>query len=109
MYILSNINWLIVINRIIPFLALIMVAATLFSSRWGTKGKRTSTILHLFIVLWVLLIWADWGSDIFNPVSQTATARIVIFFIMYLMLNDIRHKTARLKQRRFNPVSILGK
>lgn len=102
MDILLNINWMIVVNRITPFLALIMVATTLFSSIWGTKGKLTSTILHLFIVLWVLLIWADWGSDIFNPSRQTTLARVVIFLIMYLMLSDIRHKTARLKQSKCN-------
>lgn len=102
MYSLSTIDWLIVVNRITPFLALIMVATTLFSSRWGTKGKLASTILHLFIVLWVLLIWADWGSDIFSPSRQTTLARVVIFLIMYLMLSDIRHKMARLKQPKCN-------
>ena len=93
MWIVANYANIVFVNKTVPFIALIGLAVVLFSQRWQTAGKLVSTILHLKIVYWVLLVWADWGSTIFHPTLQTMFARvmmliILIFFLKYVKQNN---------------------
>ena len=87
----TNIDYMLSINRLIPIIAISMILVALFSRRFITKDCLLSSILHLKIIFWVMLIWADWGSEVFNPSRQTVVARCLMVVILWLTVLLIRN------------------
>lgn len=88
---LTNIDYMLTVNRLTPIIAISMTLIALFSRKYITKDCVSSSILHLTIVFWVMLIWADWGSEVFHPSRQTIVARclmvVILGFIVLLIRN----------------------
>ena len=88
---LTNIDYMLSVNRLTPMVAISMTLIALFSRKYITKDCVSSSILHLTIVFWVMLIWADWGSSVFNPSRQTIVARCLMVVILGLVVLLIRN------------------
>ena len=88
---LTNIDYMLTVNRLTPILAISMTLMALFSRKYITKDCVSSSILHLTIVFWVMLIWADWGSEVFHPSRQTIVARCLMVVILGLIVLLIRN------------------
>lgn len=100
----TNIDYMLSINRLTPVIAISMILVALFSKRFTTKDWVLSSILHLKIIFWVMLIWADWGSEVFQPSKQTAVARCLMVVILWLTVLLIRNysKLFRLLKKSLN-------
>ena len=87
----TNIDYMLSINRLTPIVAIFLTLFALFSRRFITKDWVSSSVLHLTIVFWVMLIWADWGSQVFQPSKQTVIARCLMVVILALVVILIRN------------------
>lgn len=87
----TNIDYMLSINRLTPIVAIFLTLFALFSRRFITKDCVSSSILHLTIIFWVMLIWADWGSEVFRPSRQTVIARCLMVIILWLVVLLIRN------------------
>lgn len=87
----TNIDYMLSINRLTPVIAISMILVALFSKRFITKDWVLSSILHLTIIFWVMLVWADWGSEVFHPSRQTIVARCLMVVILGLIVLLIRN------------------
>lgn len=97
----TDIDYMLSINRLTPIVAISMILVALFSRRFITKDCVSSSILHLTIVFWVMLIWADWGSAVFHPSKQTVVARclmVVILWLVVLLIKNYSKLFRRLKK-----------
>lgn len=88
---LTNIDYMLTVNRLTPIVAISMTLIALFSRKYITKDCVSSSILHLNIVFWVMLIWADWGSEVFRPSRQTIVARCLMVVILGLVVLLIKN------------------
>ena len=87
----TNIDYVLSINRLTPIVAIFLTLIALFSRRYITRDCVSSSILHLTIIFWVMLIWADWGSSVFHPSKQTVVARCLMVVILWLTVLLIRN------------------
>lgn len=85
-------NWH-VINGAMPFFGILASAYILFSRKTCTANKAISTALSLSIMLWLMLIWADWGSAVFMPSYQSMWARILLLIVSALTMFELRRNT----------------
>ena len=99
---LTNIDYMLSVNRLTPIVAISMTLIALFSRRYITKDCVSSSILHLTIVFWVMLIWADWGSEVFRPSRQTIVARCLMVVILGLVVLLIRNYSKLFRRMKFN-------
>jgi len=88
---LTNIDYMLTVNRLTPIIAISMTLIALFSRRYITKDCVSSSILHLNIVFWVMLVWADWGSAVFTPSKHTVIARCLMVVILWLIVLLIKN------------------
>lgn len=87
----TNIDYMLSLNRLTPIVAIFLTLIALFSKKYITRDCVSSSILHLTIVFWVMLIWADWGSEVFRPSRQTIVARCLMVVILGLVVVLIRN------------------
>ena len=87
----TNIDYMLSINRLTPIVAIFLTLIALFSKKYITRDCVSSSILHLTIIFWVILIWADWGSSVFHPSKQTVIARCLMVVILALVVLLIRN------------------
>ena len=88
---LTNIDYMLSLNRLTPIVAIFLTLIALFSKKYITRDCVSSSILHLTIIFWVMLIWADWGSEVFRPSRQTIVARCLMVVILGLVVLLIRN------------------
>lgn len=81
----TNIDYMLTVNRLTPLIAIGLILLALFSRKYITKDCISSSIMHLTIVFWIMLIWADWGSLVFHPSKQTVLARCLMVLILWLV------------------------
>lgn len=94
----TNIDYMLTINRLTPIVAIFLALIALFGRRFITKDCVSSSILHLTIIFWVMLIWADWGSSVFNPSKQTVIARCLMVVILWLTVVLIKNYSKLFRQ-----------
>ena len=87
----TNIDYVLSINRLTPIVAIFLTLIALFSRRYITRDCVSSSILHLTIIFWVMLVWADWGSSVFHPSKQTVVARCLMVIILWLVVVLIKN------------------
>lgn len=87
----TNIDYMLSLNRLTPMVAIFLTLIALFSKKYITRDCVSSSILHLTIIFWVMLIWADWGSSVFHPSKQTVVARCLMVVILALVVLLIRN------------------
>lgn len=90
-------NWH-VINGAMPFFGILASAYILFSKKTCTANKAISTALSLSIMLWLMLIWADWGSAVFAPSYQSMWARIFLLIVSALIMFELRRNTINIQK-----------
>ena len=88
---LTNIDYMLTVNRLTPIVAISMTLIALFSRKYITKDCVSSSILHLTIVLLVMLVWADWGGTVFHPSRHTVVARCLMVVILWLIVLLIKN------------------
>ena len=99
---LTNIDYMLSLNRLTPIVAIFLTLIALFGRRYITKDCVSSSILHLTILLWTMLIWADWGSEVFRPSRQTIVARCLMVVILGLVVLLIRNYSKIFRRMKFN-------
>lgn len=80
-----------IINSAIPMAGLVVILYAILCPRFKTVYSDVGAFMHLGFIFWILLIWADWGPEGFNPVWQTSSARIIVFAMVVLVINMSRH------------------
>ena len=98
----TNIDYILSINRLTPIVAIFLTLIALFSKKYITRDCVSSSILHLNIVFWVMLVWADWGSEVFRPSRQTIVARCLMVVILGLVVLLIRNYSKIFRRMKFN-------
>lgn len=98
----TNIDYILSINRLTPIVAIFLTLIALFSKKYITRDCVSSSILHLNIVFWVMLVWADWGSEVFRPSRQTIVARCLMVVILGLVVLLIRNYSKLFRRMKFN-------
>ena len=99
---LTNIDYMLSLNRLTPMVAIFLTLIALFSKKYITRDYVSSSIMHLTIVLWTMLIWADWGSEVFRPSKQTIVARCLMVVILGLVVLLIRNYSKIFRRMKFN-------
>lgn len=87
-----------VINNITPYLGLFMCAVVMFSSRYCTNRKTTSTLIILYAFIWLGLLLADVGSTMFVLSRHTILARVLLVLSMVVLMFDIAGSTKRINK-----------
>ncbi|MGP4716884.1 hypothetical protein ACTXGL_09635 [Psychrobacter sp. T6-6] len=93
-YLYALFDWRL-INLIAPFIGITVCVYLLMSKNTCTVQKSISTILALGVLSWLMLIWADWGSTIFEPSYQSALARVIMVFMMLIVAFVLHRATKR--------------
>lgn len=83
------------LNVTAPFIGITLCVYLLLSKNTCTAQKSVSTILALGVLSWLMLVWADWGSIVFEPSYQSALARIIMVVMMMIMTFVLRRATKR--------------
>ena len=96
------IDYMLSLNRLTPIVAIFFTLIALFSKKYITRDCVSSSILHLNIVFWVMLVWADWGSEVFRPSRQTIVARCLMVVILGLVVLLIRNYSKLFRRMKFN-------
>lgn len=52
-----------IVNHAIPILGLALCIIVTLIKTINTRGAICTAKLHLYAVGWLVLVWADWGSD----------------------------------------------
>jgi uncharacterized membrane protein len=94
------------INSTIPFVGVLLSGIMMFSSKSCTSSKTTSTLVILFALIWLNLIWADFGSEVFAPSRQTMSARILLIIAMGFFMSDVRKNTKRIQQLKYEKATL---
>lgn len=81
------------VNAVMPFLGMIASGYILYSNKTCTANKAVSTALSLSLILWLMLVWADWGSAVFTPSYQSMWARILLLIVSALIMFELRRNT----------------
>lgn len=98
----TNIDYMLSLNRLTPIVAILLTLIALFSKKYITRDCVSSSILHLTILLWTMLIWADWGSEVFRPSRQTIVARCLMVVILGLVVLLIRNYSKIFRRMKLN-------
>lgn len=98
----TNIDYMLSLNRLTPIFAICLTLIALFSKKYITRDCVSSSIMHLTILLWTMLIWADWGSEVFRPSRQTIVARCLMVVILGLVVLLIRNYSKIFRRMKFN-------
>lgn len=105
----TNIDYMLSVNRLTPIVAIFLTLIALFSKKYITRDWVSSSILHLTIIFWVMLIWADWGSEVFNPSKQTVIARCLMVVILWLTVLLIRNYSKLFRRLKKSLSDVLAK
>ena len=105
----TNIDYVLSINRLTPIVAIFLALIALFGRRFITKDCVSSSILHLTIIFWVMLVWADWGSAVFHPSKQTVVARCLMVVILWLTVLLIRNYSKLFRRLKKSLSDVLAK
>lgn len=81
------------VNAVMPFLGIIASGYILYSNKTCTANKAISTALSLSLMLWLMLVWADWGSAVFTPSYQSMSARTLLLIVSALIMFELRRNT----------------
>lgn len=81
------------INTIAPFIGMALCVYLLLSKHACTVQKSVSTILALGVLSWLMLIWADFGSTVFEPSYQSTIARFIMVLMMFFTAFVLRRST----------------
>jgi len=81
------------VNAFSPFVGLLACGYVLFSYKTCTSRKAISTAISLSIMMWLMLLWADWGSAVFVPSYQTMWSRVLLLAISALIMHELRRHT----------------
>lgn len=83
----------------IPFIGIVLCFFLLLNNKICTKRKAVSTAISLFLMMWLLLTWADWGSNN-SPSYQILWVRLIMLVIAVLVVFEL--KQLRLKLLRLS-------
>ena len=81
------------LNTLSPFIGLIACSYVLFSHKTSTHRKAISSAVSIAALMWLMLIWADWGSVTFQASYQTMTSRLMLLVASSLIMYELRFYT----------------
>lgn len=81
------------LNTLSPFIGLVACSYVLFSHKTSTHRKAISSAVSIAALMWLMLIWADWGSVTFQASYQTMTSRLMLLVASSLIMYELRFYT----------------
>ncbi len=81
------------LNTLSPFIGLIACSYVLFSHKTSTHRKAISSAVSIAAMMWLMLIWADWGSITFQASYQTMISRLMLLVASSLIMYELRFYT----------------
>lgn len=78
------------VNLVIPFIGIASCLYLFFSRKICTRQWTISSALALSVVIWLMLIWADWGSVTFQPSYQSMLSRIFLLIASLFIVHHLR-------------------
>lgn len=75
-------------NYMLPMFGLLVCLIVVLTRRVNTRGSICAAKLHLYAIGWLILLWADWGSD-FVPVFATVLFRLIILINNLLYIKQL--------------------
>ena len=82
------------VNIAAPVVGIALSLYALFSKMYRTRSRPIAASVHLFIVVWVLLLWADTGSA-YHPVLASVVSRYIVLAINILVLISVLERRRR--------------
>lgn len=78
------------VNYVLPILGLVLCVVVMLIRSINTRGAICAAKLNLYAVGWLMLLWADFGSD-FVPVFATVLFRLTMLVnnLLYVKLITI--------------------
>lgn len=89
---LNFLDWRL-LNTLSPFIGLIACSYVLFSHKTSTHRKAISSAVSIAALMWLMLIWADWGSLTFQASYQTMISRLMLLVASSLIMYELRFYT----------------
>lgn len=89
-----------IVNIIVPYIGLIMCGIIMFGKRFCTNRNATSTLVTMYALVWLGLIWNDAGSDVFVPSPQTVSARALYLLSMLVLMFEVASSTKKINTLR---------
>ena len=95
-----------VITSVMPFIGIFSCFYLLISRKICTKRIAVSTSVALFLMLWLLLTWADWGSAVFVASYQIMWVRLILLVIAALIAFEIKSQRRAIAILRLKNVRV---
>lgn len=92
MIVINLLDWQF-INALSPFIGLLACSYVLFSHKTSTHRKAISSAVSIAALMWLMLIWADWGSVVFQASYQTMISRLMLLVASSLIMYELRFYT----------------
>ncbi|MDO4440563.1 MAG: hypothetical protein Q4B81_00085 [Moraxella sp.] len=95
-------EWLLSINDFLPYVGILMVLFVIFFKRFRTSGAMVSSILHLYLIIFMVQIWADGASLLYEPSRQSVIGRLLVLGVLLLTILFsccVRKKCTKTKHR----------
>lgn len=84
-----------IVNYSLPIAGLLMCFWVMMTRTINTRAAICAAKLNLWMIIWIMLLWADWGSE-FTFSFTTVVARTIAFSINVL---DVKQLTVSRKPR----------
>lgn len=78
-------NVLLVLYESLPYVGIMSVLIAIFFRRFYTKGSMISSILHLYLLVFMFQIWADAGHDLVSMHNYQLLMERVLLLAILLM------------------------
>ncbi len=76
------------VNYLLPMLGLVTCIIVMTTRKVNTRNSICAAKLNLYLVGWLILLWADWGTG-FVPVFATVLFRLIILINNLLYIKQL--------------------
>ena len=78
---------LLLIHEALPYVGMVMVLIAIFFRKLYTKGTIISSILHSYLIVFMLQIWVDANHDMLTlSTSQLLVERVLLLVILLMTI-----------------------
>lgn len=78
-------NVLLVLYESLPYVGIMSVLIAIFFRRFYTKGSMISSILHLYLLVFMFQIWVDANHDLLSISSTQLLIERILLLLILLM------------------------
>lgn len=87
----------------LAYIGFILCFYAAISRRVCTKGRATAAAIHILLVVWVILLWRDYVSEVL-PLFLSLVVRSLVFLVSIILIFSARlsykppHRTKKTKR-----------